>query len=152
MGLLLAVHFEAKRLGLKGLAPENIPNAVEVLKNQGHLVIPLVVLIGMIVLGYTPLYAAVFSIFATILASWLRKETRMSFKDIVDAAVEMCIRDRFQSELIIMDEPTTALNNQEIENLFTIMRRLKGQGVSSVSYTHLDVYKRQVWERSSWRK
>ena len=54
MGLLLAVHFEAKRLGLKGLAPENIPNAVEVLKNQGHLVIPLVVLIGMIVLGYTP--------------------------------------------------------------------------------------------------
>ena len=53
MGLLLAVHFEAKRLGLKGLAPENIPNAVEVLKNQGHLVIPLVVLIGMIVLGYT---------------------------------------------------------------------------------------------------
>jgi len=88
MGLLLAVHFEAKRLGLKGLAPENIPNAVEVLKNQGHLVIPLVVLIGMIVLGYTPLYAAVFSIFATILASWLRKETRMSFKDIVDAAVE----------------------------------------------------------------
>ena len=42
MGLLLAVHFEAKRLGLKGLAPENIPNAVEVLKNQGHLVIPLV--------------------------------------------------------------------------------------------------------------
>lgn len=88
MGLLLAVHFEAKRLGLKGLAPENIPNAVEVLKNQGHLVIPLVVLIGMIVLGYTPLYAAVFSIFATILASWLRRETRMSFKDIVDAAVE----------------------------------------------------------------
>lgn len=88
MGLLLAVHFEAKRLGLKGLAPENIPNAMEVLKNQGHLVIPLVVLIGMIVLGYTPLYAAVFSIFATILASWLRKETRMSFKDIVDAAVE----------------------------------------------------------------
>ena len=34
----------------------------------------------------------------------------------------------FQSELIIMDEPTTALNNQEIENLFTIMRRLKEPG------------------------
>lgn len=88
MGLLLAVHFEAKRLGLKGLAPENIPNAMEVIRRQGHLVIPLVVLIGMIVLGYTPLYAAVFSIFATILASWLRKETRMSFQDIVNATVE----------------------------------------------------------------
>lgn len=30
----------------------------------------------------------------------------------------------FQSELIIMDEPTTALNNQEIENLFSIMREI----------------------------
>ena len=88
LGLLLAVHFEAKRLGLKGLSPENIPNALVVLKTQGHLVIPLVVLIGMIVLGYTPLYAAVVSIFATIFASWLRKETRMSLKDIVDAAAE----------------------------------------------------------------
>ncbi|WP_243009133.1 ATP-binding cassette domain-containing protein [Clostridium sp. AM58-1XD] len=36
----------------------------------------------------------------------------------------------FQSELIIMDEPTTALNNQEIENLFSIMRGLQEQKVS----------------------
>lgn len=42
----------------------------------------------------------------------------------------------FQSELIIMDEPTTALNNQEIENLFTIMRGLKTQGVSFIYISH----------------
>ena len=42
----------------------------------------------------------------------------------------------FQSELIIMDEPTTALNNQEIENLFTIMRELKAKGVSFVYISH----------------
>lgn len=42
----------------------------------------------------------------------------------------------FQSELIIMDEPTTALNNQEIENLFTIMRRLQAQGVSFIYISH----------------
>ncbi|MEF9955160.1 MAG: sugar ABC transporter ATP-binding protein [Clostridium sp.] len=42
----------------------------------------------------------------------------------------------FQSELIIMDEPTTALNNQEIENLFTIMGRLKAQGVSFIYISH----------------
>ena len=39
-------------------------------------------------------------------------------------------------KLIIMDEPTTALNNQEIDNLFTIMRRLKGQGVSFIYISH----------------
>jgi ribose transport system ATP-binding protein len=42
----------------------------------------------------------------------------------------------FKSELIIMDEPTTALNNQEIENLFTIMRRLKSEGVSFIYISH----------------
>jgi ribose transport system ATP-binding protein len=42
----------------------------------------------------------------------------------------------FKSELIIMDEPTTALNNQEIENLFTIMRRLKSEAVSFIYISH----------------
>jgi ribose transport system ATP-binding protein len=42
----------------------------------------------------------------------------------------------FESELIIMDEPTTALNAREIENLFVIMRRLRSQGVSFVYISH----------------
>lgn len=86
--LLFAVHFEAKRLGLSGLSKENIPNALVVMKKQGHLIIPLVVLIGMLSFGYTPLFAAVVAIFATIGASWLRKETRMTWAVIVQATVE----------------------------------------------------------------
>ncbi len=88
LGLLFAVHFEAKRLGLSGLSKENIPDAMKVLKEQGHLVIPLVVLIAMMFMGYTPLFAAVVAIAATILASWLRKETRMTWDKIVAACVE----------------------------------------------------------------
>jgi len=42
----------------------------------------------------------------------------------------------FDCELIIMDEPTTALTNDEIENLFTIMRGLKAHGVSSIYISH----------------
>jgi TRAP transporter 4TM/12TM fusion protein len=86
--LIMVVHFEAKRLGLKGLSKENIPNAVEVLKKQGHLSLPLFVLMGMLFMGYTPLYAAVFSIIACVVASWLRKETRMGLKDILLALEE----------------------------------------------------------------
>lgn len=88
IGLLLAVHFEAKRLGLSGLSKENIPDAMKVIKEQGHLVLPLFVLIGLMLLGYTPLYSAVISIFATVAASWLRRETRMTPAKIVDAIVE----------------------------------------------------------------
>ena len=88
LGLLMSVHFEAKRLGLSGLSKENIPDAGKVLREQGHLVIPLVVLIALMFAGYTPLYAAVIAIFATIAASWLRKETRMTGSKIIEATVE----------------------------------------------------------------
>ena len=88
LGLLMSVHFEAKRLGLSGLSKENIPDAMKVIREQGHLVIPLVVLIALMFAGYTPLYAAVIAIFATIGASWIRKETRMTWSKIIEATVE----------------------------------------------------------------
>ena len=88
LGLLLSVHFEAMRLGLSGLSKENIPDAMKVIKEQGHLVIPLILLIALMFMGYTPLYAAVISIFATIAASWLRPETRMTPQKILDAVIE----------------------------------------------------------------
>lgn len=42
----------------------------------------------------------------------------------------------YESELIIMDEPTTALTNTEIAHLFTIMRGLKKEGVSIIYISH----------------
>ncbi len=42
----------------------------------------------------------------------------------------------FRSELIIMDEPSTALSTREIENLFEIMRQLKKDGVSFIYISH----------------
>ena len=88
LGLLMSVHFEAKRLGLSGLSKENIPDAAKVLKEQGHLVIPLAVLIALMFAGYTPLYSAVIAIFATVGASWLRKETRMTWSKVIEAVTE----------------------------------------------------------------
>lgn len=84
-GMLMAVHFEAKKLGLKGIEKENIPNALKVLKNDGHLIAPLISLLVFMGMGYTPLFACVISIFVTIGASYLRKHTRMSLKTIIKA-------------------------------------------------------------------
>lgn len=86
--LIMAVHFEARKNGLKGIAKENIPRVMEVLKKQGHLSLPLITLLVIMFLGYTPLYAAVFSIFATIIASWFSKDTRMGLARIVEALEE----------------------------------------------------------------
>ena len=67
----MAVHFEARKLGLKGLSPEHIPAAGKVLRERGHLFIPLIVLLWLMFDGYTPLFAAAASIFATVGATWL---------------------------------------------------------------------------------
>ncbi len=42
----------------------------------------------------------------------------------------------FEGKLIIMDEPTTALTNREIDVLFQIMRSLKAQGLSIIFISH----------------
>ncbi|MDU7337675.1 MAG: sugar ABC transporter ATP-binding protein [Clostridium sp.] len=40
------------------------------------------------------------------------------------------------AELLILDEPTTALNNNEIEHLFTLVRKLKQSGKSFIFISH----------------
>lgn len=50
--------------------------------------------------------------------------------------VEIARTMLFKSELIIMDEPTTALNAREIVTLLKIMNRLKDEGVSFIYISH----------------
>src|SRR5207237_6710624 len=57
--------------------------------------------------------------------------------------VEIARALSFNSEVLIMDEPTAALAEAEIEELFRIIRRLSAQGVGIVYITHrLDELKR----------
>ena len=39
--------------------------------------------------------------------------------------------------VLILDEPTSSLDDDEVEKLFTLMRKLRSDGVGTVSYTHL---------------
>ena len=87
-GLMWSVHLEAKRLGLSGLSRENIPGAARVLRERGHLLLPLGALIGMMLLGFTPLYAALIAIFVTVPVSWLRRETGMTLRTVLKALAE----------------------------------------------------------------
>jgi len=50
--------------------------------------------------------------------------------------VEIAKALSFRSRVLIMDEPTAALNDREIEELFIIIRRLKADGVGIVYISH----------------
>ncbi len=83
-GVWLGVHFEAKRKGLKGIPREELPKAWDIFRERGHLALPLVVIVYLLVSGYTPMRAALFAIVLSILASSLRASTRMKPMDIVN--------------------------------------------------------------------
>ena len=82
-GVWLGVHFEAKRKNLKGMPREELPKAWDIFRERGHLALPLVVIVYLLVSGYTPMRAALFAIVLSILASCLRASTRMKLADIV---------------------------------------------------------------------
>lgn len=88
LGVILQVHYRACRMGLRGVAKENLPKVLEVLKHSGHLCLPILFLLYMLFFSsFTIIYAAFWSILFTIAVSWIKPDTRMSVKDCCDALV-----------------------------------------------------------------
>ena len=82
------IYFESKKLGLRGLPREELPRSPEVWKRGWYLLLPIVVLIAVMLAGYSPQFAAFYGIIFTIVVSWFRKETRMGPKEIWRALVD----------------------------------------------------------------
>ena len=85
LGVIAQVHFRAGRRDLKGMAKESLPQVKEVLKARGHMLLPIVFLIYLLIQNVPVGYAAAYTIGFTVVISMLRKETRMGFKDILGA-------------------------------------------------------------------
>lgn len=88
LGVILQVHYRACRMGLKGVSRENLPAVGKVMKEKGHLCLPILFLLYMLFFSsFTIIYAAFWSILFTVAISWVKKDTRMGFKDCCDALV-----------------------------------------------------------------
>jgi len=96
LALLLIVHFRAKKFGLIGLDSSELPSVRATLKEGWVFLVPLVVLVAMLMRGYTANLSAVVGILAVIGASWARKETRMHLPAIIKA-----LEDSARSAVIV---------------------------------------------------
>lgn len=65
-GVLVQVHLESKRLGIRGLSKEELPKAMKVLREGWLACLPLVLLVWMLMSGRTPFLSAFWAIFACI--------------------------------------------------------------------------------------
>ena len=83
--VMVQVHFEACRLGLKGIPWAQLPPIWPLLRSKGFLLIPLIAIIYFLLAGYTPLMAAFNGILVSFVLSWLNKETRLTPARIFEA-------------------------------------------------------------------
>lgn len=81
-GVFMGTHFEARKQGILGLTKEQLPKLMKLVKRL-DLFAPLVIIIGFLLVGYTPTYAALWAILAAFIISFFRKDTRLSFKEII---------------------------------------------------------------------
>jgi TRAP transporter 4TM/12TM fusion protein len=76
VAVFFAVHFEAKRVGLLGLPRSEIPRLGQVMRERGHLFIPIVVVLSGLIAGYSAPYCALAGTLSCIPVAMLRKSTR----------------------------------------------------------------------------
>ena len=88
MGILVQVQMRATKEHLNGLPKEQMPKPGQVMRERGHLLIPIAFLLYMLIWsGKTVIFSAFWTIVVTIIVAELRPISRMSLKDICDAFV-----------------------------------------------------------------
>ncbi len=87
LAILWMVHLEAQRLKLAGMAPEDIPSLANVLRSSWHLFIPLVTMVTLLLLQYTPFLAAFWGITLTVACSWIPKLLGAAGKNMAGMAI-----------------------------------------------------------------
>lgn len=88
LGIIIQVQMRATKDRLDGLPKDQMPKVKNVMKERGHLLIPIVFLLYMLIFsGVTVIRGAFWTIIVTIVVAELRPVSRMSFKEICDAFV-----------------------------------------------------------------
>ena len=85
-----AVHFEAKRVGLLGVPRSEIPRLGQVMRERGHLFLPILVVLFGLIAGYSAPLCALAGTLSCIPVAMLRKSTRagISWRTVWDALEE----------------------------------------------------------------
>ncbi len=83
--LYFMIDFYALKHGLLGIPRSKLPHLGRLMRNQGYLLLPLAILLyALLVMDTSAIQAALWAIGITIIATWLRRSTRLMPRDIVD--------------------------------------------------------------------
>lgn len=97
----IMVHIYALKARIPTVPKEELPDLKKIIISRGHLTLPLIILIYLLVGGYSPSYAVVRCILAIIVVSFVRRETRMGPRAIWDALVQGSLQSTIVAVAII---------------------------------------------------
>lgn len=83
-GIFIGTHFEAKRLKIFGMSKDKLPIFKDLMIKNGYMLVPLFVIIGTVMIGYTPQRAALFGILSAFIVAYVKKESRMNLRQIIE--------------------------------------------------------------------
>ncbi|OGL14011.1 MAG: hypothetical protein A3G97_01320, partial [Candidatus Rokubacteria bacterium RIFCSPLOWO2_12_FULL_69_21] len=86
--LFAAIHFNAMRSGLRGIPRHELPLLGAIIVRQGHLFLPVIVIMILLIMGFTATYAAIVCAAVVIAVSWVRFETGLRFRSCLAALRE----------------------------------------------------------------
>jgi len=88
VSIFFMVHLEAAKTGIGSLAKDAVYIRPQNLWKQFYLFTPLVVIVAVLVKGYSPMYAVLISLAAIIVIASFRKATRMGISKIASALID----------------------------------------------------------------
>ncbi|SER26537.1 TRAP transporter, DctM subunit/TRAP transporter, 4TM/12TM fusion protein [Gracilibacillus ureilyticus] len=86
--LFIQVDLESAKMNMKPIEKQKLPSFGISLKSGWHLMIPVIVIIIMLLNGYSPQLSALFSIIIAIILSYLKKESRLTINKLIAACIE----------------------------------------------------------------
>lgn len=88
ISVFMHCHFYAAKHALSGEKKENLPDLKETLKTGLHFILPILVLIFFLFRGESLQRVGLYSIISVVILSYVRKETRLSIKKILNALAD----------------------------------------------------------------
>lgn len=85
-GVGVMVHFEAKKNNMKGIPRDQLPSVPKLIRENGILVIPLIIIIWLLVTGFTPFLAAFWGIISSVAFAQTGPRTKSFFVAVAASA------------------------------------------------------------------
>lgn len=92
LSVFVQVHFRSKRMGLGAVDRSQIPTVATLLDQGWVFIVPLAVIVGALILGYSPNMVAVFGSIAVLVVAGIRKSIPMRFDVLVEILAESTMR------------------------------------------------------------